>query len=71
VAEKGRNAMSEHDNYEWPVKAYKSIKIQKNPHARIVRILSEYLVPESRFEAFDFIKSELNKTAFNEPGGRM
>jgi hypothetical protein len=63
--------MSEHDNVEWQVKAYKSIKIPKCPDARTMRILSEYLKPEKRFEAFDFITSELNKIAVNAPGGRM
>ena len=45
--------MSEHDNYEWPVKAYKNIKFLKCRDARTMRIISEYLEPENRFEDFD------------------
>lgn len=45
--------MSEHDNDEWPVKAYKNIKFLKRREARTMRILSEYLEPENRFEDFN------------------
>lgn len=40
-------------NDEWPVKAYKNIDFLKRREARTMRILSEYLEPETRFEDFN------------------
>jgi len=45
--------MSDHNDEEWPVKAYKNIKFLKRREARTMRILSEYLEPENRFEDFE------------------
>jgi len=45
--------MSEHDEDDWPVKAYKNIDFLKRREARTMRILSEYLEPETRFEDFN------------------
>jgi len=42
--------MVEDDHDVWPVKAYKNIDFLKSRDARTVRILAEYLEPESRFE---------------------
>ncbi len=38
------------DEHDWPVKAYKNIDFLKRREARTVRILAEYLEPETRFE---------------------
>ncbi|MBT4933120.1 MAG: TIGR00730 family Rossman fold protein [Rhodospirillaceae bacterium] len=45
--------MSEQDADDWPVKAYKNTGFLKRREARTMRILSEYLEPESRFEDFN------------------
>ncbi|MBC8267396.1 MAG: TIGR00730 family Rossman fold protein [Rhodospirillaceae bacterium] len=45
--------MSELDDDDWPVKAYKNSGFLKRREARTLRILSEYLEPESRFEDFN------------------
>ncbi|MBL6931535.1 MAG: LOG family protein [Rhodospirillales bacterium] len=45
--------MPEQDDNDWPVKAYKNIAFLKRREARTMRILSEYLEPESRFEDFN------------------
>jgi hypothetical protein len=45
--------MPEYDDDNWPIKAYKNINFLKRREARTVRILSEYLEPETRFEDFD------------------
>ncbi|MEE8394214.1 MAG: lysine decarboxylase, partial [Rhodospirillales bacterium] len=39
-------------NYQWPVKAYANESFLDSREARPLRILSEYLEPESRFEEF-------------------
>jgi hypothetical protein len=57
--------MSEHDNDEWPVKAYKNIKFLKRREARTMRILSEYLEPENRFEDFNVSDT----IVFSDPPG--
>jgi uncharacterized protein (TIGR00730 family) len=44
--------MSDQDD-DWPVKAYKNIAFLKRREARTMRILSEYLEPETRFEDFN------------------
>lgn len=44
--------MPEYDD-DWPVKAYKNTSFLKRREARTMRILSEYLEPESRFEDFN------------------
>ncbi len=44
--------MSQQDD-DWPVKAYKNIAFLKRREARTMRILSEYLEPETRFEDFN------------------
>jgi uncharacterized protein (TIGR00730 family) len=41
------------DDDNWPIKAYKNIDFLKRREARTMRILSEYLEPESRFEDFN------------------
>ncbi len=38
---------------DWPVKAYKNIAFLKRREARPMRVLSEYLEPETRFEDFN------------------
>ena len=38
------------DDNGWPVKAYKNIDFLKRREARTMRILSEYMEPETRFE---------------------
>ena len=38
------------DEQDWPVKAYKNIDFLKRREARTVRILAEYMEPETRFE---------------------
>jgi len=38
------------DDQEWPVKAYKNIDFLKRREARTVRILAEYMEPETRFD---------------------
>ncbi len=38
------------DEHDWPVKAYKNIAFLKRREARTVRILAEYMEPETRFD---------------------
>ena len=38
------------DNHDWPRKAYKNADFLNSPFARQIRILSEYIEPEARFE---------------------
>jgi uncharacterized protein (TIGR00730 family) len=45
--------MPEQDDDDWPVKAYKNTGFLKRREARTMRILSEYLEPETRFEDFN------------------
>jgi hypothetical protein len=45
--------MPEYDDDNWPVKAYKNLTFLKRREARTMRILSEYLEPETRFEDFN------------------
>lgn len=45
--------MSEMDDDKWPVKAYKNIDFLKRREARTMRILSEYIEPETRFEDYN------------------
>ena len=40
------------DNPDWPRKAYKNDKFLNSKDARGLRILSEYMEPEARFEEF-------------------
>ena len=40
------------DNPDWPRKAYKNYKFLNSKDARGLRILSEYMEPEARFEEF-------------------
>jgi hypothetical protein len=40
------------DNPDWPRKAYKNDKFLNSKDARRLRILSEYIEPEARFEEF-------------------
>lgn len=44
--------MSEKDGENWPIKAYKNMEFLKRREARTVRILSEYVEPETRFEDY-------------------
>ncbi|MHA1598040.1 MAG: LOG family protein [Alphaproteobacteria bacterium] len=38
------------ENCDWPIKAYKNIDFLKRREARTVRILAEYMEPETRFD---------------------
>lgn len=40
------------DNPDWPRKAYRNDKFLNSKDARVLRILSEYMEPEARFEEF-------------------
>ena len=44
--------MTNHDDHDdWPVKSYRNQDFLASPDARTLRVLAEYLEPESRFEA--------------------
>ncbi len=45
--------MAEQGDDDWPLKAYKNSDFLKRREARTMRILSEYLEPETRFEDFN------------------
>jgi len=45
--------MAEQGDDDWPLKAYKNADFLKRREARTMRILSEYLEPETRFEDFN------------------
>ncbi len=45
--------MAEQDDDDWPLKAYKNADFLNRREARTMRILSEYLEPETRFEDFN------------------
>ncbi len=45
--------MAEQGDDDWPHKAYKNADFLKRREARTIRILSEYLEPETRFEDFN------------------
>ncbi|NQU57025.1 MAG: LOG family protein [Rhodospirillales bacterium] len=45
--------MAEQGDDDWPIKAYKNQDFLNRREARTMRILSEYLEPESRFEDFN------------------
>ncbi len=40
------------DGSEWPLKSYRNLDFLASPAARIVRILSEFIEPESRFRKY-------------------
>jgi hypothetical protein len=40
------------DDSDWPREAYKNTKFLESREARQLRILSEYIEPETRFEEF-------------------
>ncbi|NQV48086.1 MAG: LOG family protein, partial [Rhodospirillaceae bacterium] len=42
--------MTENNHDDWPVKAYKNADFLKRREARTLRIMAEYLEPETRFE---------------------
>jgi len=45
--------MADEKDNDWPIKAYKNINFLKRREARTVRLLAEYIEPETRFEDLD------------------